>query len=131
MADYEAVHSLWRDAGPGVNLRPSDTRKEVEKKLSRDPDLMLVVDAGTRVVGVIMGAWDGRRGWLHHLAVAPAFRRHRIGQSLIVEVEKRLRAKGCLKANLLVHGDNAAARRLYTRLGYEEMTPIIAMGKEL
>lgn len=131
MEDYPAVYALWQEAGPGVRLRPSDSAPEVAKKLERDPDIFLVAEAEGRIVGVIMGAWDGRRGWLHHLAVAEAYRGQGIGVALVREVEERLRAKGCLKVNLLVRAENVAARRLYERLGYEEMAGIIAMGKEL
>jgi len=130
MDDYEAVYALWRDAGQGVSLRPSDERVEVAKKLSRDPDLFLVAEDGGRVVGAIVGGWDGRRGWLHHLAVSHDARGRGIGAALVIEVERRLKEKGCLKVNLLVHGSNEAARRLYQRLGYDEMTGIVAMGKE-
>ncbi len=131
MMDYEAVLDLWQNAGPGVTIRPSDRPEEIEKKLARDPDLFLIAEEGEQVVGAIMGAWDGRRGWLHHLAVDQAHRGRGIGTALIAEVEKRLKAKGCLKINLLVHHGNEAARRLYRELGYSEMTPFIAMGKEL
>jgi ribosomal protein S18 acetylase RimI-like enzyme len=131
LADYAAVYALWQGAGPGVSLRPSDRLEEVAKKLSRDPDLFLVAEEEGEIVGVIMGAWDGRRGWLHHLAVAEPWRRQGVGTALLEEVERRLRAKGCLKVNLLVRQDNVEAIRLYERLGYQRMTGIIAMGKEL
>jgi ribosomal protein S18 acetylase RimI-like enzyme len=131
MADYAQVLDLWQSAGPGVSVRPSDRPEEIEKKLTRDPDLFLVAEEEGQVVGVIVGAWDGRRGWIHHLAVAQPCRGRGIGSALIAEVERRLRAKGCLKVNLLVHRDNEQARRLYRDLGYAEMSPIVAMGKEL
>ena len=131
MGDYGAVYALWQNAGSGLSLRPSDARGEVAKKLARDPDLFLVAELGDRIGGVIIGAWDGRRGWLHHLAVARDLRRHGIARSLVREVEAGLRRKGCLKVNLLVSRSNEDARRLYQQLGYEEMTPIVAMGKEL
>jgi ribosomal protein S18 acetylase RimI-like enzyme len=130
MEDYDAVLALWRNAGSGVSVRPSDRRAEVAKKLGRDPDLFWCRAGGPRG-GVIMGAWDGRRGGLHHLAVDVAYRQAGIGSALIAEVEARLRAKGCLKVNLLVWADNQAARRLYARLGYQEMEGLVAMGKEL
>jgi ribosomal protein S18 acetylase RimI-like enzyme len=131
MDDYEAVYALWKSLVPAISLRPSDRREEIEKKLARDPALFLVAEEDGRVVGVIMGGWDGRRGWLHHLAVAPDYQDRGIGTALLAQVEERLRAKGCLKVNLLVHRDNEGARRLYKRLGYEEMAPFVAMGKEL
>jgi ribosomal protein S18 acetylase RimI-like enzyme len=131
MADYETVFGLWCHAGEGVTLRPSDAREEVAKKLSRDPDLFLVAEVGGQVVGVIMGAWDGRRGWLHHLAVAEAFRHRGVASALVCHVEEGLRAKGCLKVNLLVRETNQAARQLYKCLGYAEMGEFLPMGKEL
>jgi ribosomal protein S18 acetylase RimI-like enzyme len=139
LADYAAVLSLWQEASPGIEIRPSDSLDEVAKKLTRDPDLFLVAEIaddagvapGARIVGVIMGAWDGRRGWLHHLTVASAYRRRGIATALILEVERRLRAKGCLKINLLVRAANDDARQLYRQLGYSDMPTIVAMGKEL
>lgn len=131
MQDYAAVYTLWVNAGPGVSLRPSDQPAEIEKKLARDPDLFLVAEEDGRVVGVLMGAWDGRRGWLHHLAVEETWRNRGIGTALLEEVERRLKAKGCLKVNLLIYDTNVDARRLYERLGYQEMSAIMAMGKEL
>jgi ribosomal protein S18 acetylase RimI-like enzyme len=132
MDDYDTVLALWQAAGPGIEVRPSDARPEIAKKLGRDPDLFLVAeDSQGDVMGVIMGAWDGRRGWIHHLAVEESHRNCGIGAILIKAVEEALRAKGCLKVNLLVRRDNEAAMRLYRRLGYSDMSTIAAMGKEL
>ena len=131
MADCAAVQALWQTAGPGVAIRPSDRPEEIAKKLRRDPDLFLVAEHDGTIAGVVIGAWDGRRGWLHHLAVDDSLRRQGIGSALLREVESRLRARGCLKVNLLVHSTNDQARAFYRTLGYDEMTTIMAMGKEL
>lgn len=131
MDDYPVVLTLWRDAGPGLTLRPSDEPEEVAKKLGHDPDLFLIAEEEDQVVGVIMGAWDGRRGWIHHLAVLANNRKQGIGSALLNEVESRLKAKGCLKVNLMVHKENTAAQGLYRRLGYNDMSSILLMGKEL
>lgn len=131
MADYDHVFALWADARPGVEIRPSDQPDEIRKKLTRDPDLFLVATIDDAIVGVIMGAWDGRRGWLHHLAVSPAHRRRGIARALVAETERRLQNRGCLKLNLLVREANAAARALYRKMGYDEMPTILPMGKEL
>ena len=131
MRDYDLVRALWSSAGEGVTLRPSDEPAEINKKLTRDPELFLVAETPVGVVGVIMGAWDGRRGWLHHLAVARDHRAQGIGTALVMAVEEGLRAKGCLKINLLVARSNLDAQRLYRRLGYDTMTGFMGMGKEL
>ncbi len=131
MSDYPAVLRLWQTAGEGVSVRPSDRPEEIAKKCARDADLFLVAESQGALVGVIMGAWDGRRGWLHHLAVEASYRRRGVARALICQVEERLRAKGCLKINLLVGKANQHARALYRQLGYDEMTDYVPMGKEL
>lgn len=55
---------------------------------------------------------------IHDLAVLPAWRGQGIGRRLLAAVEAIARARGCCKVTLEVRADNAAARRLYDRLGY-------------
>jgi ribosomal protein S18 acetylase RimI-like enzyme len=131
MDDYPAVLHLWQTAGEGVCIRPSDRPEEIAKKCTRDADLFLVAESQGLVIGVIMGAWDGRRGWLHHLAVDASYQRRGIARALIGQVEECLQAKGCLKINLLVGKANGQARALYRELGYDEMSDYLPMGKEL
>jgi ribosomal protein S18 acetylase RimI-like enzyme len=131
MQDYPAVLRLWQTAGAGVTIRPSDSPEEVAKKCARDGELFLVAEQEGQIIGVIMGAWDGRRGWLHHLAVNTAHRGRGVASSLVRAVEEGLRAKGCLKVNLLVSLANEEARALYRSLGYAEMHGFLPMGKEL
>ena len=128
--DYPAVYDLWARSGPGIQLRKSDEPEEIAKKLQRDPDLFLVAEAEGRIVGAVMGGFDGRRGMIYHLAVDPAFRGRGIGRALMAEVEQRLIAKGCLRAYLLVTEENQEVVSFYRRLGWEPM-PVIAMGKTL
>lgn len=131
MADYEAVFALWQSSAPGIEIRPSDSRAEVEKRCARDRDLFLVAEREDRLVGVVMGGWDGRRGWIHHLAVAADAQGQGVASALVGKLEERLNALGCLKVNLLVRRGNEAARGLYAHLGYQEAPALVAMGKEL
>ena len=128
--DYQAVYDLWSRAGPGIQLRKSDEPEEIAKKLQRDPDLFLVAEAEGRIIGAVMGGFDGRRGLIYHLAVDPAYRRQGIGSALMAELERRLVAKGCLRAYLLVTEDNQETIAFYRRLGWEVM-PVVTMGKTL
>ena len=72
--DYAAARSLWENAGPGIHVRRSDEPEEIQKKLQRDPDLFLVAESRGRLVGTIIGGFDGRRGLIYHLAVDAAYR---------------------------------------------------------
>ena len=130
--DYDQVYQLWEGIEKGVHVGRSDTPTEIEKKLSRDPDLFLVAEADGRIIGSVIGGFDGRRGLIYHLAVASEFRNLGIGSRLMDELESRLRAKGCLKSYLLVTVDNPEAEEYYKHHGWQPMGhQVHLMGKEL
>lgn len=129
-ADYAAARFLWENAGPGINLRRSDEPEEIQKKLQRDPDLFLVAEADGKMVGTVIGGFDGRRGIIYHLAVDDTFRKHGIGSLLMDEVERRLKAKGCLKCYLMVTVENENAMRFYEGRGWECMDTVHTYSKE-
>jgi ribosomal protein S18 acetylase RimI-like enzyme len=126
--DLQSVIDLWQEGDPGIQLSPSDNPAEIRKKLQRDPDLFLVAVDEARVVGVVMGGFDGRRGMAYHLAVATTHRGVGIGRVLMEELERRLRLKGCLKYYLLVTKDNQDAISFYESLGCEIMN-LFVLGK--
>ena len=128
--DYKAVYDLWARAGPGIRLRKSDEPEEIAKKVQHDPELFLVAEVDGHIVGAVMGGFDGRRGMIYHLAVAPPYRGRGIGKALMAEMERRLIAKGCVRAYLMVTEDNATVIAYYRRLGWEPM-PVVALGKTL
>ena len=69
-SDYEAVYQLWLSC-PGVALNTTDDSPEgIGKFLDRNPTSCFVAVDHDRVVGVILAGHDGRRGYLHHAAVA-------------------------------------------------------------
>ena len=129
--DYQQVYDLWTSIEKGVHIGRSDTPEEIEKKLSRDPDLFLVAECAGEIVGSVIGGFDGRRGLIYHLAVHQSFRRLGIGSRLMDEVESGLRAKGCRKSYLLVAEDNPEAEVYYQQRGWESMTAVHLFGKDL
>ena len=129
--DYEAVRTLWKNAGAGIQLRRSDEPKEILKKIQRDPDLFLLAMVDGNIVGTVIGGFDGRRGLVYHLAVDDNYREHGIGSILMEEVEKRLREKGCIKSYLLVTTENESAMRFYEKRGWQRMDTVFVFGKDL
>lgn len=130
-ADYEPVFALWGSIEKGVHTGRSDTPAEIEKKLTRDPDLFLVAETEDSIIGSVIGGYDGRRGLVYHLAVAAAFRSKGVGSRLMDELESRLRAKGCLKCYLLVTTDNPEAEIYYQQRGWQPMDSVRLYGKDL
>ena len=126
--DLQAVLELWKGSSPGIRISPSDDPVEIRKKLQRDPDLFLVAEEDARIIGVVVGGFDGRRGMVYHLAVESIQRGRGFGLALMRELEKRLRRKGCLKYYLLVTKDNQDAVAFYQQIGCEVMD-ILILGK--
>lgn len=129
ISDYDKVLELWK--ATGLILRPGDELEGIKLKLQRDPDLFLVAEADHDIVGVVMGAWDGRRGWINHLAVRPEHQRKGIGTSLIHELEKRLTKKGARKINAQIFQWNAKSLEFFKAAGYEVHSGLIMIGKYL
>jgi len=128
--DYPAVLALWESIERGIHLGRSDTEVEIGRKQAHDPELCLVALSGERIVGALMGGYDGRRGLLYHLGVAEAFRNQGIGRALMAEMEARLRKQGCLKCYLLVTRDNPDAIGYYMAQGWSEITDVRLLSKE-
>lgn len=126
--DVAAAQALWTECG--LHPSRSDTPEGFARKLTRDPDLFLVVEDGGRLVATIVGSWDGRRGWINRLAVAPSHRGRDLARRLVEEVERRLLERGCDRVTLHIEHDNAAVADFYARLGYEP-DPLIVMAKWL
>lgn len=127
-ADTETVVTLWREAGL---TRPwNDPYRDIERKLTVQPELFLVAADHGRVCGTIMAGYDGHRGWLYYLAVDRAVQGTGVGRRLVGEAEERLSAMGCPKVQLMVRPDNARARGFYAALGYDDFETW-ATGKRL
>jgi ribosomal protein S18 acetylase RimI-like enzyme len=128
--DYSKVIDLWNHAGPGIHVRRSDESTELEKKIRRDPDLFLIAEYDEQIIGSVLGGFDGRRGMVYHLAVAEEFRNKGIGARLMNDLEKRMKAKGCIRSYLLVTHDNLDAIRFYENTGWEQLD-LAVYGKDL
>jgi ribosomal protein S18 acetylase RimI-like enzyme len=129
--DYSRVIGLWEAAGRGIQVRRSDQPAEIEKKSQHDPDLFLVAEADGKIIGTVIGGFDGRRGLIYHLAVEASYRQRGIGSQLMQEIEARLRAKGCIRSYLMVTTDNESAMRFYERRGWKRMDYVSTFGKDL
>lgn len=113
--DGEGLRELWREVG----FRSiGDDDRSLARLARRNPGLVLVAAEGSRIVGSALGAWDGRRGWLYHVATAETHRRQGIATRLVDRVEAGLRDLGCPKVNVMVRDENAGGREFWSARGY-------------
>ena len=129
--DYPQVENLWASMEKGISLGRSDTPNEIQKKLTRDPDLFILAEENGQIVGTVIGGFDGRRGLIYHLAVDASSRDRGIGSRLMDEIEARLRSKGCLRCYLLVKMDNPEGMQYYENHGWERMNYVVPFAKNL
>jgi ribosomal protein S18 acetylase RimI-like enzyme len=127
-ADTEPVVALWERCGL---TRPwNDPRRDIDRKLTVQPDLFLVGVRDEAVVASVMAGYDGHRGWVNYLAVDPHHRHQGLAGRLMSEVEATLTALGCPKISLQVRAGNEVALDFYTGLGYEPDHTVV-LGKRL
>lgn len=127
-ADEATVIALWRDAGL---TRPwNDPAADFRMALAGPASAVLLACEGETLAGSVMVGFDGHRGWVYYLAADPARRGRGIGRALMDAAEAWLKARGCPKIQLMVRGDNAAARGFYAAIGYE-VQDVVTLGKRL
>ena len=127
-ADRAAVIELWRQCDL---TRPwNDAGLDIDRKLARDGELLLVGTVDDTVAATVMAGYDGHRGWVNYLAVDPGHRGHGHGVTIMRAAEARLVELGCPKINLQIRTSNLDAVRFYQAIGYS-MDDVVSMGRRL
>jgi len=116
IADHDDVAALW-EATEGVGFDEDDSRENVQSYLERNPGLSFVARCGGELVGAVLCGHDGRRGYLHHLAVPIEHRRRGIGAALVERCLAGLKDAGIRKCNIFVFGSNESGVRTGGMLG--------------
>jgi ribosomal protein S18 acetylase RimI-like enzyme len=102
----------------------------IANKLKVQPELLLVGVLEDALVGAVMAGFDGVRGWIYHLAVAPESRRRGIATQLVRAAEYGLRKRGCPKVNIQIRASNSAVVAFYQSLGFA-LEERVSMGRHL
>jgi ribosomal protein S18 acetylase RimI-like enzyme len=115
--EAEALLELWRQAEttPGV----TDTAGDIRRALAGGSAWILVAEADGRLVGSVIGTFDGWRGNIYRLAVHPGYRRRGIARALVAEVEEWLARQGARRVTALVEKDHPPATGFWEAAGYD------------
>ena len=125
--DYDAAIDLWSRV-KGLDVAEGDDRDTIRRFFERNPGLSRVAFDGSTMVGAVLCGHDGRRGYIYHLAVDPAYHGRGIGKRLISECLAGLKRAGLERANILVAQDNPRGREFWRRCGWEDLDGAAAMG---
>lgn len=126
--DYDEVYTLWTTMD-GVGLSSADEPEAIGRYLVRNPGLSFVAHEGLLLVGTILGGHDGRRGFIHHLAIRLSHRRLGIGRQLAILCLKGLRTEHIEKCHLFVYQSNREAIAFWKNSGFTRRSELAMMSQ--
>ncbi len=127
--DLEDLSGFWRTID-GIGLGKGDDPESLLRFIRRNPTTCFLIRDEGQVVGSVLGGFDGRRGYVYHLAVCPEKRRQGLGRMLMDTVCRELEKQGAHKIHLFVLNDNLDVVGFYRRLGWKERTDIQVMSSD-
>jgi len=122
--DYPDVFTLWQNC-EGIGLHgKEDSAEGISSFLQRNRGLSFIAREDGRIVGAVLCGHDGRRGYLHHLAIDANFRRKGIGRILVKQALSKLWMAGIRKCHIFVIADNVEGLAFWQRIGWSERTDV-------
>ncbi len=125
MKFYEEVIELWRKSG--ISVGSTDTKEELERVVRRTPQLFLVGKIDEKIISVVIGGFDGRRGYVHHLAVDPDYQKKGYGKMIMGELMNIFLKLKVHKVHLFLEKYNKEVVEFYRNLGWEIRDDLIMM----
>ncbi|HEU4758560.1 MAG TPA: GNAT family N-acetyltransferase [Dehalococcoidia bacterium] len=127
--DFDAILALWAaiDRHTGLPDRPEYLRTFHDFS----PDLFLVAEAEGRIVGTVIGGWDGWRANIARLSTDETYRRRGVALALVREIERRLQGKGAKRIYALVDRRSPPATPFWEAAGYGPNDNIIQYSRNV
>ena len=115
-ADIPAVLALWDTSAAPTS---TDTAQALDRLLERDAGALIVAESAGEIVGSVIAGWDGWRGSVYRLAVAPPHRRQGLGRRLLQKAEQHLDALGARRTHAIVVGTDWRAVAFWRATDWE------------
>ena len=126
--DQQEVIDLWTRCG--LVAAQNNPKRDIQRKLKVNPEWFLVGELEGEIIATCMAGYEGHRGWINYLAVAPWHKRNGFATQIMREAERNLRAAGCPKINLQIRTSNTGVIDFYKAIGYD-IDDVVSMGKRL
>jgi N-acetylglutamate synthase len=118
--DYDGVIKLWREANIPIRPQGRDSREKIKQQIENGITIFLVAEIEGKIVGVVLGTHDGRKGWINRLAVDVNYRRQHIAVKLVQELEHRFDQIGLDVTACLIEEENSISMEFFKELGFAE-----------
>jgi N-acetylglutamate synthase len=127
---YDSVLGLWQQC-EGVGLSSADSKECIRSYLERNPGMSFVAAMGAKVVGAVLAGHDGRRGYIHHLAIHPAHRRKSLGCQLVDRCLAVLAEAGIQKCHIFIFNENTDGIDFWKSIGWIHRSDISIVSKNI
>lgn len=117
--DYDEVYEMWQITTKRA-LSKADEKDQMERYLKHNAGMSQVAVVDGKIVGTVLAGHDGRRGFIHHMAVLPEFRRKKIGHALAQTAIQKIREQGIDKTHIFCHQNNETGQSFWRDFGFEK-----------
>jgi ribosomal protein S18 acetylase RimI-like enzyme len=117
LSDVDSLLRFWVEAG--AEPTHTDDVAGLTTLVTHDPPALIVAEEDGSIVGSVIAAWDGWRGSIYRLVVAPSHRRRGLGRQLLGAAEARLAAVGTVRMQAIVVESEAQAMGFWRESGWE------------
>lgn len=128
-ADIPAALELWTRAG--ITMTLSDDAQSLARTFERNPTTCLAGEIDGRLAVTALGTWDGRRGYLWHLAVDLDLQGRGLGRLMLLTLEDAYRELGVPKVTFQIETSNREVIGFYLRMGYHDRNDLVCVSKIL
>jgi len=130
VSDIPASIELWKNM-KGLAIRGSDNIRDLSDHVRMNLRHNFVATSGDKLIGTVLGGFDGRRGYIYHLAVHENYRQKNIGKELMERCFQSFKEINVSKCHMMVLSDNTEAQEFYAKIGCELRTEILVYSKTL
>lgn len=127
--DYEEVYAMWQITTKRA-LSRADSKERILKYLARNPGMSQVAVIDGKIVGTVLAGHDGRRGFIHHMAVMPRYRRHGIGHKLAQTAIDKIQAEGIDKTHIFCYQNNETGQSFWKNFGFKRRNDVFVYSYE-
>ena len=115
--DYDEIFAMWQITSKRA-LSNADSRERIAFYLDRNPNMSQVAVVDGKIVGTVLCGHDGRRGFIHHMAVLPEYRRHQIGMKMAKKGLSAIAEAGIDKTHIFCYTDNSLGQSFWKAMGW-------------
>lgn len=117
---YNDLIEFWKSV-EGLWLSDDDDYNNLRIYLRRNPNLNFIATSAGKIIGTIKCGHDGRRAYIHHLAVNGDFRNQGIAKKLLNLCLLNLKKSGITKYRVFVEDTNEEGLAFWKHNGFTEM----------